>query len=86
MPASYLTVACGAQGVALLLAGFPLRERVLRLQGLALLLLCILKLFIYDLRNLETLYRILSFITLGLILLGVSWVYTRFRDRLKAYL
>jgi hypothetical protein len=86
MPASYLTLACGAQGVALLLAGFPLRERVLRLQGLALLLLCILKLFIYDLRNLETLYRILSFITLGLILLGVSWVYTRFRDRLKAYL
>jgi uncharacterized membrane protein len=86
MPTSYLTLACGAQGVALLLAGFPLRERVLRLQGLALLLLCILKLFIYDLRNLETLYRILSFITLGLILLGVSWVYTRFRDRLKAYL
>ena len=86
MPASYLTVACGAQGMVLLLAGFPLRERALRLQGLALLLLCILKLFIYDLRNPETLYRILSFITLGLILLGVSWVYTRFRDRLKAYL
>jgi uncharacterized membrane protein len=72
--------------MVLLLAGFPLRERALRLQGLALLLLCILKLFIYDLRNPETLYRILSFITLGLILLGVSWVYTRFRDRLKAYL
>lgn len=82
----YLTVACGAQGVALLAAGFPLRERVLRLQGLALLLFCILKLFLYDLRNLETLYRILSFITLGLILLGVSWVYTRFRDRIRTYL
>jgi uncharacterized membrane protein len=53
---------------------------------LALLLLCILKLFLYDLRTLETLYRILSFITLGLILLGISWVYTRFRDHLKAYL
>jgi uncharacterized membrane protein len=39
-----------------------------------------------DLRSLETLCRILSFITLGLILLGVSWVYTRLRDRLKAYL
>jgi hypothetical protein len=51
MPASYLTVACGAQGMVLLLAGFPLRERALRLQGLPLLLLCILKLFIYDLRK-----------------------------------
>ncbi len=81
-----LTVACGVEGVALLAAGFPLRERVLRLQGLALLLACILKLFLYDLRNLETMYRILSFVALGLILLAVSWVYTRFRERLHRIL
>ena len=43
--------------------------------------MCVLKLFLYDLRNLETPYRILSFIALGLILLGVSWVYTRFREQ-----
>jgi hypothetical protein len=81
-----LTVACGVEGVALLAAGFPLRERVLRLQGLVLLLACILKLFIYDLRNLETMYRILSFVALGLILLAVSWVYTRFGERLRRLL
>ena len=75
-----LTVACGVEGVALLGAGFPLRERVLRLQGLVLLLACILKLFVYDLRNLETVYRILSFVALGLIILAVSWLYTRFRE------
>jgi hypothetical protein len=77
---SLLTVAWGAQGIALLVAGFPLRDRVLRLSGMGLLLFCILKLFLFDLRHLETLPRILSFMVLGLILVAVSWVYTRFRD------
>ena len=81
-----LTVSWGLQGLGLLAAGFSLRERVLRLQGLVLLLVCILKLFLYDLRNLETLYRILSFMALGLILLGVSWIYTRFREKVKRLL
>jgi hypothetical protein len=83
---SMLTVAWGIEGVGLLTAGFPLRDRTLRLSGLALFLVCILKLFFYDLRQLETLYRILSFIVLGLILVSVSWVYTRFRDRVHRYL
>ena len=81
-----LTIAWGIQGVALLSAGFPLRDRVLRLSGLAILLFCILKLFVYDLSYLDTLPRIFSFIVLGLILLAVSWVYTRFRDHVARYL
>jgi len=81
-----LTVSWGFEGLALLAAGFALRERVLRLEGLALLLVCILKLFVYDLRNLETLPRILSFIALGAIMLGVSWIYTRFRDHVRKLL
>jgi uncharacterized membrane protein len=83
---SLLTVAWGLEGIALLAAGFPLRDRVQRLSGLTLLLGCILKLFLWDLRHLETLPRILSFIVLGLILVAVSWIYTRFRDRLQRYL
>ena len=83
---SVLTVAWGAQGLALLGVGFPLRDRTLRFSGLALLLFCILKLFLYDLRHLETLPRIFSFMALGLILVGVSWIYTRFRGRVQKYL
>lgn len=86
VPGRYRTVGWGMEGVALLAAGLGVRERILRLEGLFLLLACILKLFFYDLRNLETIYRILSFIALGVILLGVSWIYTRFRERLKHYL
>ena len=83
---SVLTVAWGVEGIALLIAGFPLNDRVQRLTGLAFFLVCILKLFVYDLRHLETMYRILSFIVLGLMLVSVSWLYTRFRDRIQRYL
>jgi uncharacterized membrane protein len=81
-----LTVSWGVAGLALLVAGFVLRTRILRLQGLGLLAVCILKLFLYDLRNLETVFRILSFVGLGLIMLAVSWCYTRFREQLKRVL
>jgi hypothetical protein len=81
-----LTIAWGIQGVVLLAAGFPLRDHIPRLSGLALLLFCILKLFVYDLSYLDTLPRIFSFLGLGLILVAVSWVYTRFRERVAKYL
>jgi hypothetical protein len=81
-----LTMVWAAEALALLAAGFPLRDRLQRLSGLALFLICVLKLFLYDLRQLETVNRILSFIVLGLILVGVSWMYTRFRGRIQRYL
>lgn len=81
-----LTMSWAVEALALLGAGFPLRDRVQRLSGLTLFLVCVLKLFLYDLRALETVNRILSFIVLGLILVGVSWMYTRFRDRIQRYL
>jgi uncharacterized membrane protein len=81
-----LTMVWAAEALALLGAGFPLRDRLQRLSGLALFMICVLKLFLYDLRALETVNRILSFIVLGLILVGVSWMYTRFRDRIQRYL
>jgi uncharacterized membrane protein len=83
---SMLTVAWGIEGAALLISGFPLRDRTLRLSGIVLFLVCVGKLFLYDLRALETLYRILSFFVLGVILVGVSWLYTRFRDQIQRYL
>jgi len=83
---SLLTIAWGLEGVALLAAGFPLRDRVLRLSGLAVLAVCTGKLFFWDLRNLDTLPRILSFLVLGLLLVGVSWVYTRFREQVRRML
>jgi hypothetical protein len=80
------TVAWGLQGLGLLSAGLPLRERAMRLAGLVLLLVCVLKLFVWDLRNLEMPFRILSFLVLGVILIGVSFVYSRYREHISRYL
>ena len=50
-----------------------------RLMAFGLFGLTVLKIFLFDLSFLETLYRIISFIGLGLILIGVSYVYSRYK-------
>jgi hypothetical protein len=86
MPGRLLTAAWGIEGAILLLIGFALRDRVFRLTGLSVLGVCLPKLFLYDLRHMETPYRIFSFLLLGFLLIAVSWVYTRFKSQVKAYL
>jgi uncharacterized membrane protein len=81
-----LTIAWTVEGFALLAAGFALRERTFRVSGLGLLLVCLLKVFLIDLRGMDTLYRILSFIVLGVILLVVSFGYTRYREIVRRYM
>jgi hypothetical protein len=80
-----LTLSWSLEGIGLLALGFVAGERPLRLSGLTMLLLCIGKAFFYDLRNLDTLSRIFSFIGLGAILLLVSWIYARFKEHLRNY-
>jgi len=81
-----LTMAWTIQGLVLMAAGFLLRERTLRLSGLGLFAVCLFKVFVIDLRGLETIYRILSFIVLGIILLLVSFAYTKYKDVIKRYI
>jgi uncharacterized membrane protein len=81
-----ITVAWGVQAVCLMAVGFGARDRILRLSGLLIFLVCILKLFLYDLRYLDTISRIFSFIVLGAVMVAVSWVYTRFRNQIQRYL
>ncbi len=68
-------------GGAMLTVGIARRSKLLRVMGLLLLGLTIFKVFLFDLSSLEKLYRIISFIVLGLILLAVSFLYQRYRQR-----
>lgn len=77
-----LTLAWGAEAIALLVFGFLWRERLWRLSGLFMLAVSVGKLFIHDLGELETPYRILSFIVLGALMIAASWAYVRFSARL----
>jgi uncharacterized membrane protein len=69
-------------GGAMLAVGLARRSKLLRVMALGLLSLTILKVFLFDLSSLERLYRIISFIVLGAILLAVSFLYQRYRQRL----
>jgi uncharacterized membrane protein len=53
-------------------------SRALRFVSLGFLLLTVAKVFLYDLAALEGLYRILSFLGLGVSLILVSLLYQRF--------
>jgi uncharacterized membrane protein len=64
-------------GALVMAAGFLLRWTLLRWQALILVGLTIVKVFVYDLANLDQAYRILSFIALGLLLMAISFAYQR---------
>jgi uncharacterized membrane protein len=65
-------------GAGLLVGGVQASLRGVRLMGLGMLALTTTKLFLYDLGFLEMPYRALSFAGLGLALIGVAWLYSRF--------
>lgn len=67
---------------SILLMGFGIwrRTRAYRIIAIVLFGITILKIFIYDLSFLDTLYRIFSFIGLGVILLAVSYLYQRYKS------
>lgn len=66
----------------LMAVGFARRIRIVRLVALGLAGVAILKIFLYDLSYLTTPYRIGSFIGLGVVLMLVSYLYQRFKDRI----
>ena len=68
-------------GVAALVVGLRRDDRALRLGSLALLLVTVGKVFLYDLAALTSLYRVGSFIGLGLLLLVAAGIWQRMRPR-----
>ena len=84
--AQWLTVALGVEGMLLLAAGLFAADLSTRIAGLAVMIVCIGKLFFYDMRELDTFSRILSFLVLGIMLLAASWAYTRYRDKFRRIL
>jgi uncharacterized membrane protein len=61
--------------IALLIAGMRLPDKALRLAGLVLLTATIVKVFLIDASELEGIWRILSFLGLGVALIGIGRLY-----------
>jgi len=64
-------------GAALMAVGFWKRSAFTRWQALFLIAVTIVKVFLYDVSQLEQGYRILSFVALGAVLLAISFIYQR---------
>ena len=71
-----------AFATGLLAAGLGLRSRGLFYSGYALFAVTSAKVVLWDLATLETLYRMLSFLALGALLLAGAYLNLRFRQRL----
>jgi hypothetical protein len=81
-----LTMAWSGLGMAVFLVALAVGERSFRLSGLGLLLLGVAKLLAVDVWGLPSVQRYLLLIGVGVALLLVSFLYSRFGDRLKEYL
>jgi uncharacterized membrane protein len=66
-----------AYGAMLMIVGFLRRSAFVRWQALLLIAVTIVKVFVYDVSQLDKGYRIVSFIVLGVLLLAISFVYQR---------
>jgi uncharacterized membrane protein len=75
-----LSVLWGLVGLAAVIIGFARDVRNLRIMALWLLGVTLLKIMIIDMAQVQAIYRILSFIGVGVVLLCVSYVYHRQMD------
>ena len=65
-------------GRAFFAPGFYFKDKPLRYAGLLMFAVSVLHIGVVDIAGLAIIYKIISFILMGLMLLGVSYVYTRF--------
>jgi hypothetical protein len=86
MRAGMVTVAWGVEAVLIVLLALFVGERSYRLTGLFLLLACVAKIMLRDAWGLAPRDRYITFIILGMALLLVSFLYSKYRDTIRQFL
>jgi Predicted membrane protein (DUF2339) len=81
-----LTVVWSLLALGVIGGGFVLRDRTYRILGLLILASAVGRIFCVDIWQLETIYRILSFLVLGVVLLGLGFLYNRHAETLRRWL
>jgi uncharacterized membrane protein len=83
---SYLTASWSTLALILFVCGMVLRERVYRWLGLGILGATLIRVGIVDIPKLTGLYRILSIIALGLVLLVLGFIYNKYQEKIREWL
>ena len=81
-----LSILWAGYAAVLIGLGIARRSRWLRLAGLGLLAIPVVKLFAYDAFDLEREYRVAAFIGLGAMLLAGGFLYQRYRRLIRGFL
>ena len=82
----YLTASWSLLALTFFGTGMGLRDRIYRWLGLGVLACALGRVVLFDVWKLDTLYRMLSFFALGLVLLVLGFIYSRFQEKIRQWL
>jgi uncharacterized membrane protein len=82
----YLTASWSVLALVLFGVGLFLRERMYRWVGLGVLAFALGRVVMFDVWKLETVYRILSFMALGIVLLVLGFIYSKYQEKIREWL
>lgn len=74
----FVSLGWGIEGALLFAVGFLTKDRTFRLGGFVIFALTLLRIVIIDMANVAVVYRIISFIILGMIFLTTSFFYNKY--------
>ncbi len=76
----WISLALGLEGAVLFSSGFLFKDKKFRIAGFVVFLILLARVIFVDIVGLETIYRIVSFIAIGIIFLAISFVYTKYKE------
>ena len=75
-----LSIFWGVYALALIVIGIARDKKHLRITAMVLLAVTLVKLFFYDIAELDTIPKTILFVSLGITLLAVSFLYNKYKD------
>lgn len=78
-----LSILWGAYSLFLVIMGIWKRKKYLRITGIILFGVTLIKLFFYDIADLDTISKTIVFVSLGLLLLVISFLYNKYTKQIE---
>ncbi len=75
-----LSILWGTYSLFMVVLGIMNKQKRIRVAGIALFGVTLMKLFFYDIANLDTIAKVIVFISLGILLLIISFLYNKYKD------
>ncbi len=75
-----LSILWGIYALGLIIIGIYKKKKYLRIGAIALFAITLVKLFFYDIADLDTISKTIVFVSLGVLLLIISFLYNKFKD------